>query len=227
MSARQPGRTTLATGCCLSHSTICKPWAVSRGVTYRSAERRRSSQPTNVLRKPSVMLPTPTLAASASKRATNARLKAGSCWRLSATNHCANGRWQRRASQASTRSSKAGNSSAAASSNPASMPNALSRPAPKTPQPKASNSSRPASKACRCNHGPCASRQAWGCASASKGNRAARITLSSPASNAPSTLTSTPSSHHPAGRLNVPATWAPYRPRRLAATSGNSHAANA
>ncbi|MNM85694.1 hypothetical protein D3C81_978230 [compost metagenome] len=106
------------------------------------------------------MLPTPTLAASASNSAISAKLSAGSCWRLSATNHCAKGRRQYRVSKARARSSKAGNSSAAASNSPASMANALARRLPSTPQPKASSNRTPAMQAWRLNHGPCASRQA-------------------------------------------------------------------
>ncbi|MCY1431203.1 hypothetical protein D9M71_471660 [compost metagenome] len=76
------------------------------------------------------MLPTPTLAASASSKAISARLNAGNCWRLSAMNHCANGRRKKRASQANAPSSNVGNSSAKASSSAASRMNALGRLAP-------------------------------------------------------------------------------------------------
>ena len=50
--------------------------------------------------------------------------------------------------------------------------------------------------------------------------------LLAPASKAPSRLRPNPAPHHHGLRLNCPGTSAPYRPRRLAATSGSNRLAS-
>jgi len=100
------------------------------------------------------------LAASARSRAISARLSAGNCWRLSATNHCANGRRACRARPASNSASTPDNDNAAASNSAASRLKALGRLLPYRPQPRAMTASTAAAMAWRFNQGTCAKRQA-------------------------------------------------------------------
>ncbi len=99
-------RATAAGTACTPAVRAVSPWRPRPGAIARiqiDIGRQALVQPLRqkVLRKPSVMLPTPTHAPSASNNAIKARLKAGSCWRLSAMNQAPSGPRSRRAAQAS------------------------------------------------------------------------------------------------------------------------------
>ena len=155
------------------------------------------------------MVETPILAAIASNSAMSASDKPGSCWRVSAQNHCANAPRASRAAAASTAPKSKGSASAAPT-----------RPAPKVPKPATSPSPQSASAAATpispSASAPCqralrasAIAQARLPPAASSGIVAMRHSAAPAASAVPSTAMPSPDSHQTGRKVSPPATSAP------------------
>ena len=155
------------------------------------------------------MVPTPTFAAKASIKAISESDKPGSCWRVSAQNHCARTPRAMRPAARVRAYRNTGKSKAAPNRSAANNPNPAQSPAPHSPRPKASAKSANPAAACQRKPRAASRAQARGWAVANKGRCHSRHRLCPAAASVPAIEMPRPASHQDGRKASVPATSAP------------------